>query len=248
MWLPLITMLGILWAQDPTTEVASPKLPPRAEDRFRRPIPRMARTSEMIFIGKAHCSVNRSVDIPFPGIITAVEVRTGQAVRQGDVLARLRPSSDAVQQIQGRTIPARGKDLSEGNSNREMSLKAPINGHVIWIHPDVQVGQELSPATPVLKIGVMDPMILRANVYESEVLRLEAGDEVLVYPESLPETRLKARVSRISWSPLTLDLLQPSYYEVEFGIQNPNLVLREGLRVIIYLYKPLPIPISVPAK
>lgn len=85
----------------------------------------------------------------------------------------------------------------------------------------------------------MNPMCLRTHVYEEEALRLKLGDQGTVQPESLPGWKLKGRVSRMSWTPLSLDPLKPSYYEVEFTVENTGLILREGLRVIIHLFKPV---------
>ena len=82
-------------------------------------------------------------------------------------------------------------------------------------------------------------MLLRAKVYEEEALRLEIGDRVRVILEPAPGRRVRARVTRIAWTPVSLDPLQPSYYEVEFTAENPKNLIREGLRAIIHLHKPL---------
>jgi multidrug efflux pump subunit AcrA (membrane-fusion protein) len=314
---------------------AQPVAPPRQAqplpvqrkppEDYQRLLPRKAPTSDIVLVGKAYCSLKRIVDLPFRGTVIAVDVHAGQAVRQGDVLARYRLSPDAFLHLRHKTMPRElkrlevelskihkymtelsevrrdieksqgqspssyrerlasiqepiqhlleeeatilgnleaerqrlqeelevlgiqlGKTVAPGEIPEEAALIAPITGHVVWMHPEMRPGAELGPVNPVMMVGVMDPMLLRARVYEEETLRLEPGDKATVLPESLPGRRLKAEVSRISWSPVSLEPLEPSYYDVEFNVGNPDLILREGLRVIIRLYKPLPRPAGSP--
>jgi len=284
-------------------------------------LPRKAPTAEMILVAKAFCSLRRNVALPFQGTITALEVHAGQAVREGDVLARCRLTPETVLYLRQKTVPVRlerletkldevrkrfaeltevrqavekspglsqafpresldsiqrqlqhlseeeavireelefsrqsarkdlevfeiphGTTAAPAKAPEEAALIAPISGHVVWVHPDMRPGAELAPVNPAFVVGVMDPMILRARVYEEETLRLELGDKATVLPESLPGRKLKAQVSRISWSPVSLEPLEPSYYDVEFIAANPDLILREGMRLIIRVYKPLSRP------
>lgn len=209
--------------------------PPRKTGKdFQRLLPKKAPSSDIVLIGKALCSLKRTVDLPFQATITALEVQSGQAVNKGDVLARYRLTPESLLSISRKTMPSGVKRLKE-----EGALTAPITGRVVWVHPEIRPGARIGPTNRVFEVGVMDPMRLSAYVYEEEALRLDLGDKGIARPESLPGWKFKAQVSRISWSPLSLDPLQPSYYEVEFTVKNPDLILREGLRVIIHLFKPV---------
>jgi len=121
----------------------------------------------------------------------------------------------------------------------EAAITSPIDGHILWVHPEIRAGVQWTAEDPIFVVGVMDPVLVRSHVYEEEALRLALGDRVVLRPESLNPKRLEARISRISWTPLSMDPVQPSYYEVEFIAANPELTLREGMRVIIHLHKPL---------
>jgi hypothetical protein len=90
----------------------------------------------------------------------------------------------------------------------------------------------------------MDPMLIRAQVYELEALQLNLGEAAEVTVESLPGRNFEAQVSRVSWAPVPPPVWvpagqeQPSYYEVELTVPNPDLVLKEGLKGRITLRRP----------
>jgi multidrug resistance efflux pump len=110
------------------------------------------------------------------------------------------------------------------------SLAAPIAGHVISLHPELRNGAEIGPGTPCFTIGVMDPILMKAQVHEIEAVRLAVGDLAEISVESLPEQRFQGTISRLSWAPRTPGLDQPSFYEVELTVPNANLVIRDGLK------------------
>lgn len=232
--LTLMIAIGAVAASDRREPPLRPDQ--KAREDFQRLLPRKAHGSDMVFVGKVFCSLEREVHMPFPGLITEVKVQAGQAVRRGEVLANLKPAK-AKLLLEADTMDREEGPVS-GILQEESALRSPMDGTVIWIHPDMRPGSVLDPEKEVFLVGLMDPMLLRAHVYEEEALRLEVGDKVTVIPESLPQRRLRANVSRIAWSPVSMELLAPSYYEVEFTVPNPHLHLRKGLRVIIHMFKP----------
>jgi len=126
-----------------------------------------------------------------------------------------------------------GVSFKSGHLPQEGVLVAPLDGYVVWMHPDLRQGAELNGGTAVLMIGVMDPMLLRAQVHEIEALKLKVGDEAEITVESLPGQKFSARVSRLPWAPPALSLDHPTYYDVEFQVPNPDLLLKEGLKATI---------------
>jgi multidrug resistance efflux pump len=126
-----------------------------------------------------------------------------------------------------------GVSFKSGQIPKEGVLKAPISGHVLWMHPDLRPGAELGGGTPVMMIGVMNPMLVRAPVHEIEALKLKVGEEADLTIESLPGRKFSARVSRLPWAPPAISLDHPTYYDVEFKVNNPDLVLKEGLKATI---------------
>ncbi len=136
----------------------------------------------------------------------------------------------------------------EGNRvPKQGILEAPISGHVVWLHPELRPGAVLKGGTPVIMVGVMNPMLLRAMVHEIEALKLKVGDEAVITMESLPDRKFTAKVSRLPWAPTAITLDQPTYYEVEFQVPNPNLLLKEGLKATLEIKQPSDTSTSGPA-
>jgi multidrug efflux pump subunit AcrA (membrane-fusion protein) len=130
-----------------------------------------------------------------------------------------------------------GSSLKSGQVPEEVPLKAPISGYVIWVNPEVRVGAELPPLPAAFQVGVMNPMVVRAQAFEIEALQIKVGDRAEVTLDSLPGRKFQAEVSRISWSSITTGAEQPAYYEVELQVPNPDLALKEGLKAHIVIRK-----------
>jgi len=131
-----------------------------------------------------------------------------------------------------------GVSFKSGQVPKEGVLVAPIDGHVVWMHPDLRKGAQLAGGMPVLMVGVMDPMLLRAQVHEIEALKLQVGDKADITIESLPGQKFNAQISRLPWAPPVITLEHPTYYDVEFKVENPDLVLKEGLKATIEVRQP----------
>jgi multidrug resistance efflux pump len=126
-----------------------------------------------------------------------------------------------------------GISIQSGQIPREGVLVAPIDGYVLWLFPELRQGAELKGGTPVIMIGVMNPMLLRAQVYESEAQKLKVGQEADITMDSLPGKKFTARVSRLPWAPPVVSLEHPTYYDVEFQVANPDLILKEGMKATV---------------
>jgi len=270
---------------------------------------------EISFNGKVFCSLKRSVDLPFKGVITAVLVRSGESVAPGQALARFRLAPEAVLLIQQRLSPAQisdtavklaetqrnldaaaakqeelaklavkklaspqsldqakqdfqqltrertdlqtylrqlrlsaqddlavlksqlGNGIKSGEIPPEGILRAPIGGYIIWIQPELRQGAQLDPAPGVFQVGVMNPMLVRAQAFEIEALQIKTGETAEINLESLPGRKFQGQVSRISWSSLTPGLDQPAYYDVELEVANPEMELKDGLKAQIIFRK-----------
>lgn len=112
----------------------------------------------------------------------------------------------------------------------EAFLRAPMDGHLIWFNPDLREGAMIGKNTPLVQIGTMDPMALRAQVHEIEAAGITPGDPAKVSIESIPGRIFQATVRRVPWAPLPAPLTQPTYYEVELSVSNPDLLIKEGFK------------------
>ena len=130
-----------------------------------------------------------------------------------------------------------GTSLKSGQVPREVSLKAPISGYVIGVNPEMREGAELPPMPAAFQVGVMDPMLLRAQAFEIEALQVKIGQKAEVTLDALPGKKFQATVSRVAWSSIATGPDQPAYYEVELKVPNPDLDLKEGLKARVVLRK-----------
>ncbi|MGD0970467.1 MAG: efflux RND transporter periplasmic adaptor subunit [Desulfobaccales bacterium] len=130
-----------------------------------------------------------------------------------------------------------GNGVKRGEIPPEGILRAPIGGYIIWIQPELRQGALLEPTPGVFQVGVMDPMLVRAQAFEIEALQIKTGETAEINLESLPGRKFQGQVSRISWSSLTPGLDQPAYYDVELKVANPDMELKDGLKAQIIFRK-----------
>lgn len=123
-----------------------------------------------------------------------------------------------------------GKGAGIGKMPKDGIIKAPIDGFVMWMNPELRNGVKLAKEAELFQVGTLDPMIIRAQVHEIEAQKLKEGMAAVVTFDSLPGKKYAASVSRIPWAPIPAALQQPSYYDIELTIPNPNLELKEGLK------------------
>lgn len=123
-----------------------------------------------------------------------------------------------------------GKGVGPGKLPKDGIIKAACDGYVLWLNPSLRVGIFLAKETELFQVGTVDPMIIRANVHEIEAYKIKVGDKATVTFDSIPNKQFTATVSQIPWAPIASPLQQPSYYEIELSLANPNLEFREGLK------------------
>ena len=143
--------------------------------------------------------------------------------------------SSAVEDFENRTLEYMRKTI--GDSSLEpgkipdvVTLKAPIAGIVLSLHPQLRRDSLLPEGAVVAQIGKMDTMVIRSLVYERDVVHLSVGNQVRFFPDSLPGRNFPASITAINWLPATPEPDLPSYYQVEMAIDNKSLELRAGFK------------------
>jgi multidrug efflux pump subunit AcrA (membrane-fusion protein) len=150
---------------------------------------------------------------------------------------RLKKDRQLAQQDQEVLSSLVGTAVKSGQVPWDVSLKAPCNGYVIFVNPEMREGAELPPLPGAFQVGVMDPMLLRAQAFEIEALQVRIGQKAEVTLDALPGRKFQATVSRVAWSSIATGPDQPAYYEIELKVPNPDLDLKEGLKARIVLRK-----------
>ena len=74
-----------------------------------------------------------------------------------------------------------------------VKVKAPVSGMVLSVHPQFRKDSLLPEGTSIAEIGKVDSLIIRALVYERDVVNMHPGDQVLFFPDSLPEKKLSCQ-------------------------------------------------------
>jgi putative peptide zinc metalloprotease protein len=163
---------------------------------------------------------------PAPARVAAVPVRAGQVVQAGQVLLQLeapdlvyraRGNSVRLERVQGELarIPASDRQresalvlqeelaqaLSEQAAIRSelglLTLRASHAGRIVDMPPDLAPGRWVSPRQLLGRLVDPRQSQVRAWVSESQVRRLQVGDDVSFVPRQPELSILKGRVVRI---------------------------------------------------
>jgi multidrug resistance efflux pump len=121
-----------------------------------------------------------------------------------------------------------------------VALTAPIAGTVVWVSGDCRPGAEVQAGAPAMMLGVMDPMIIRAHVHELDVVKLSKGDRADITLLTAPGRMLEGSISRIAWAPFPHWLPEPSYFEIELTVPNPDRQLKKGYKANLLFRKGTP--------
>lgn len=174
---------------------------------------------------------------PAQGLAQVNEELQFLAKEKATLQERLKKDRQMAQQDQKVLSSLLGTSLKPGQIPQEVSLTAACSGYIVWVTPEMREGAELNPMPAVFQVGVMNPMLLRAQAFEIEALQVKIGQKADVTLDALPGKKFQASVSRIAWSSVATGPEQPAYYEVELKIPNPDLDLKEGLKARVVLRK-----------
>lgn len=124
-----------------------------------------------------------------------------------------------------------GQPVGSGSAPSVIFIRAPQDGYVLGIEPPVTPGAIVNGKLGVL--GVMDPMVIRGQVHESETARLKAGENATITLDAGKGEALQATLTAVSWAATDSALAAPSYYMFELSVPNPGLKIHDGNKVQI---------------
>ena len=108
-------------------------------------------------------------------------------------------------------------------------LKAPIDGHIVWMHPDFRVDARLGNKFHAVTVAPLKSMVVRCKVHELDLVKLEPGQQGSVVFDALPEKQYSCKISRIPWLSRNPALEVPADYEIECIIEDLDRMIKEGL-------------------
>lgn len=123
-----------------------------------------------------------------------------------------------------------GKDLDIKKLPRLGSVRSPSDGYVLWVNSSLVPGMAFTKQAVLLTIGKLDPMIIRASVHEITAQKLKVGTPASLVFHAWPGETFHTTVTKVDYVAQPAMLQQPSFYEIELTLANPDLRIKEGMR------------------
>jgi HlyD family secretion protein len=150
--------------------------------------------------------------------------------------------NEAVEGSRKEDIAIARANLSQANANLGLSqvnlyygtLRAPSAG-VITVR-QVEIGEVVSPGTPVVTLADLDHIWLRAYISETDLGSIHWGEEATITTDTYPGKQYHGRISFISSSAEFTPKSVQTYtervtlvYRIKIDIDNPNRELKPGM-------------------
>ncbi|MBP0004347.1 MAG: efflux RND transporter periplasmic adaptor subunit [Cyanobacteria bacterium SBC] len=128
--------------------------------------------------------------------VSTVQSQIVEAEASLDAIAEVRPQD--VQLAEAQLLSARAA-VRQAAADLELAyVRSPQAGRVLEVH--TRSGETIAPEG-IVKIGHTEEMMAVAEVYESDVRKVQPGQTVAVLSDALPQN-LSGRVDRIGWQVL----------------------------------------------
>lgn len=157
----------------------------------------------------------------------------GQA-RQSLALVVAGPRREAVDQARARLQQAREALALAETRLGYATITAPLSGVVL--SENVEAGEYVSPGTPVVTVGDLDHVWLRAYVPETELGRVQVGQGVRVTADTYPGRAYEGRVTFLApqaeFTPKAVQTQEERVklvYRIKVEIPNPRQELKPGM-------------------
>ena len=150
------------------------------------------------------------------------------------VLVKKGPRQETIEQARARLQQAKeGLAVAETRLGYA-TLTSPLAGVVL--SKNVEPGEFVAAGTPIVTVGDLENVWLRAYINETDLGRVKVGQRVRVTTDTYPDKRYEGRVSFIaSQAEFTPKSVQTEkervklVYRVKVDIRNPNMELKPGM-------------------
>lgn len=150
------------------------------------------------------------------------------------VLVKKGPRQETIEQARARLQQAKeGLAVAETRLGYA-TLTSPLAGVVL--SKNVEPGEFVAAGTPIVTVGDLENVWLRAYINETDLGRVKVGQQVRVTTDTYPDKRYEGRVSFIaSQAEFTPKSVQTEkervklVYRVKVDIRNPNMELKPGM-------------------
>ena len=114
------------------------------------------------------------------------------------------------------------------------TLSAPLSGVVL--SENVEPGEYVAPGTPVVTVGDLENVWLRAYINETDLGRVKLGQEALITADTYPDNVYRGRVSFIAseaeFTPKNVQTQEERVklvYRIKIDAANPRMELKPGM-------------------
>ena len=149
-------------------------------------------------------------------------------------LVRQGPRKEKIDQA-GAVLDQARQALALAETRRGYAtLYSPTSGVVL--SENVEAGEFVSPGTPVITIGDLKRVFLRAYINETDLGRVKTGQTVRIKTDTFPgktyEGRISFMASQAEFTPKNIQTQKERVklvYRIKVDIPNPNLELKPGM-------------------
>ncbi|HEX7152130.1 MAG TPA: HlyD family efflux transporter periplasmic adaptor subunit [Thermoanaerobaculia bacterium] len=153
---------------------------------------------------------------------------------QQHALLRKGPREEEIAQTRAQVDRAREAIAAAGTRTGWTTAVAPIGGTVLTAA--VEPGEQVAPGMPVVTIGNLDRIWLRAYVDERDLGRVRLNTPVVVRSDTYPDKRYRGRITWISdeaeFTPKSVQTEKERVklvYRIKVAVENPNHELKPGM-------------------
>ncbi len=144
------------------------------------------------------------------------------------------PRKQTVEQARARMAQAESALSLAETKLGYVELRSPVGGVVI--SKNVEPGEYVTPGSPVVTIGDMNNVFLRAYINEDDLGKVKTGGKVCVSTDTYPGKKYDGRISFIAqeaeFTPKNVQTAKERVklvYRVKVAIPNPDMELKPGM-------------------
>jgi len=166
----------------------------------------------------------------------AYEVAVTKAREAQEQLALVQegPRQERIQQARARLEQAkRAFELAQIRLGYAM-LETPISGVILSEH--IESGEYVVPGTPIVTVGALETVWLRAYINETDLGRVKLGQSATVTTDSYPDKTYEGRIAFIAsdaeFTPKNVQTTEERVklvYRVKIDIPNAEMELKPGM-------------------
>ncbi|HYG99475.1 MAG TPA: efflux RND transporter periplasmic adaptor subunit [Terriglobales bacterium] len=149
-------------------------------------------------------------------------------------LLRKGPREEKISQAQAQLQRARNALAASETRLGYVSVNSPVSGVVL--SKNIEAGEYVSPGTPIVTVGDVEHVWVRAYVDETDLGRVRLGQPVCVETDTYPGKQYNGRIGFISsQAEFTPKMVQTEkervklVYRIKVYVDNPNQELKPGM-------------------